>query len=124
MLPTKNCANPNHHHWISRIAVAIAGVLLAIPGAAQPSTEGDRVYETIIVTAEKREEDILKVPVTMTAFNQDMLEELGMTGDEDLEQLVPGLQFAYDSEGNGITIRGIARKRRCSTTPTWRSRST
>ena len=47
------------------------------------------------------------MPVTMTAFSQDMIEELGMTSDEDLEQLVPGLQFAYDSEGNGITIRGI-----------------
>ena len=32
----------------------------------------------------------------MTAFSQDMLEELGMTGDEVLEQLVPGLQFACD----------------------------
>ena len=80
---------------------------LTMPATAQESSDDDRVREIIIVTAEKREEDILKVPVTMTAFNQDTLEELGMTGDEDLEQLVPGLQFAYDSEGNGITIRGI-----------------
>lgn len=107
MLPTTHCAKPSHHHWFSRIAASFGALALAVPGAAEESADDDRVYETIIVTAEKREEDILSVPITMTAFSQDMLEELGMTGDEDLEQLVPGLQFAYDSEGNGITIRGI-----------------
>lgn len=107
MLSTEHCANPNYHRWLSRIATAFGVLVLAVPGTAEEGADYDRVHEVIIVTAEKREEDILKVPVTMTAFSQDMLEELGLTGDEDLEQLVPGLQFAYDSEGNGITIRGI-----------------
>ena len=107
MLPITHCAKPNHHHGFSRIAAIFSAAVLALPGTAQEGTDDDRVHEVIIVTAEKREEDILSVPVTMTAFSQDMIEELGMTGDEDLEQLVPGLQFAYDSEGNGITIRGI-----------------
>ena len=107
MLPNTHCAKSNHHHWFSRAAASFGALVLAIPGIAEESVADDRVHEVIIVTAEKREEDILSVPVTMTAFSQDMIEELGMTGDEDLEQLVPGLQFAYDSEGNGITIRGI-----------------
>ena len=106
MLPTTHCAKPNHHRF-SRIAACFGALALAVPGTAEEGSDDDRVHEVIIVTAEKREEDILSVPVTMTAFSQDMLEELGLTGDEDLEQLVPGLQFAYDSEGNGITIRGI-----------------
>ena len=65
-------------------------------GTAEEGTDDDRIHEVIIVTAEKRGEEILSVPVTMTAFSEDMLEELGMTGDEDFEQLVPRLQFAYD----------------------------
>ena len=34
----------------------------------------------------------------MTAFTWDMREELGVTGDDDLEQLAPGLQFAHHRE--------------------------
>ncbi|XOV86995.1 MAG: TonB-dependent receptor domain-containing protein [Pseudomonadota bacterium] len=67
----------------------------------------DKWMEEIVVTAEKREENILKVPVTMSAFNEKMIEQLGISADEDLENMVPGLQFGYDSEGNGTSMRGI-----------------
>ncbi len=65
--------------------------------------------EEVIVTAEKREENVLDVPVTMTAFSNQMIEELGMTNQDDLEQLVPGLQFQDNGQqtGQGTTIRGI-----------------
>ena len=106
MLRVRDCETSTYRHWIRAIPAAIGAIFLAVPAAAEEGAD-ERMTEIIIVTAEKREEDILKVPVTMTAFNQQMIEELGLTGDEDLEQLVPGLQFAYDSEGNGITIRGI-----------------
>ncbi|MCY3623195.1 MAG: hypothetical protein OXH68_15995 [Gammaproteobacteria bacterium] len=86
---------PNQQ-WLSRKAALFGAVVLAVPGTAEEGIDDDRVHEVIIVTAENPEEDILSVPVTMTAFSQDMLEELGMTGDEVLEQLVPGLQFACD----------------------------
>lgn len=77
--------------------------------ATQDSEEEDENVrmDEIVVTAEKREESILDVPLTMSAFSERLLEELGVTNERDLEQLVPGLQFAYDSEGNGIAIRGI-----------------
>ena len=78
---------------------------------AQDDTDEDAEYfiEQIIVTAEKREENILEVPLTITAFSDEMIEELGMTKAADLEQLVPGLQFGDNGEqvGQGTTIRGI-----------------
>lgn len=72
--------------------------------------DDEEVYiEEIIVTAEKREENILDVPVTMSAFSSQLIEELGMTNNDDLEQLVPGLQFQDEGQqtGQGTTIRGI-----------------
>jgi len=60
--------------------------------------------EEIIVTTEKREESILEVPVTMTAFDDQLINELGITNDADLEQLVPGLQMLDDDH---IAIRGV-----------------
>ena len=74
---------------------------------ASDSEEATVPIEEIVVTAEKREESILDVPLTMSALNEQLLEELGVTNERDLEQLIPGLQIAYDSEGNGGAIRGI-----------------
>ena len=63
----------------------------------------------LVVTAEKIEEDILAVPMTITAFDADMLEQLVLQDRIDLQTLVPGLQFGdeMDQEGQGTVIRGI-----------------
>ena len=100
----------------NRFIAALAAVFIAAPAAtiavAQEEPQEQRLIEEIIVTAEKRQENILKVPLTMTAFTSDMIEALGMTNALDLEQLVPGLQFGsaslqQRSDGQGTTIRGI-----------------
>ena len=75
------------------------------------------VLEELIVTAEKRKESVLEVPLTMTHFSARKIEEQGMSDFKDLEQLVPGLQFgstfllqgSLGREGGGqmVTIRGI-----------------
>ena len=85
---------------------------LGTSGLAADQTAGsseDRLIEEIIVTAEKREERLLDVPLTMSAFSEQMIEELGMTSPNDIEQLVPGLQFGDNGEqvGQGTVIRGI-----------------
>ena len=88
-------------------------VLAGVPGLAADQAAGssaeDRYIEEIIVTAEKRAESLLDVPLTMSAFSEQMIEELGMTGPNDIEQLVPGLQFGDNGEqvGQGTVIRGI-----------------
>ena len=94
--------------------VASLGLALALAGlpahSADDAEEDAKTYiEEVIVTAEKREENLLDVPVTMTAFSGQMIEELGMTNQDDLEQLVPGLQFQDEGQltGQGTTIRGI-----------------
>ena len=96
---------------LGRVATALAAPLLASPclAADEATDEGERYIEEVIVTAEKREENLLDVPVTMTAFSAQMIEELGMTNQDDLEQMVPGLQFQDEGQltGQGTTIRGI-----------------
>ena len=90
-------------------AAALAVALAASPClAADEATDEESYIEEIIVTAEKREENILDVPLTMSAFSGQMIEELGMTNSADLEQLVPGLQVGDHQSGSGLAIRGIA----------------
>ena len=83
--------------------------LTGLPAYSADDEDDKGFIEEVIVTAEKREENVLDVPVTMTAFSSQMIEELGMTNQDDLEQLVPGLQFQDEGQqtGQGTTIRGI-----------------
>jgi len=59
--------------------------MAARPAIAEQEPDDPRI-EVIIVTAEKREESVLEVPLTMTAFSSEIIRELGMTGEEDLEE--------------------------------------
>ena len=98
----------------NRVATALATALVAIPAAAQAAEEPvTRITEEIIVTAERREENILKVPMSMTALNDTKIEELGIQNFMDLEQLVPGLQFGDPNggDGHGTTMRGMGTAR-------------
>ncbi len=100
---------------LKRLGTAIATAIFATSGTGAIAATDDttdeeaRYIEEIIVTAEKREESILDVPLSMTALSGDKLEALGLTNVFDLEQQVPGLQFGDDNEqkGNGTVIRGI-----------------
>ena len=93
----------------NRVAAALAAALVASPClAADEATDEERYIEEIIVTAEKREESILDVPLTLSAFSGERIVELGMTNNADLEQLVPGLQVGDDQSGSGLAIRGIS----------------
>jgi iron complex outermembrane receptor protein len=67
------------------------------------------IEEEIVVTAERRAEDINDVPLTITAFDSRLIEELGIVDEQDIEALTPGLQFGYSEEqtGQGTVIRGI-----------------
>ena len=98
----------------NRVAAALAAALVAVPTAAQTAEEPvTRITEEIIVTAERREENILKVPMSMTALNDTKIEELGIQNFMDLEQLVPGLQFGdvNEQQGHGTTMRGMGTAR-------------
>ncbi|MYK47842.1 MAG: TonB-dependent receptor [Gammaproteobacteria bacterium] len=103
---------PSRTPLLRRIGATVAAVLAApgvFAGESGDAGSGEQPIEVIVVTAEKREENLLDVPVTMTAFSNQMIEELGMTSHDDLEQLVPGLQFQDEGTqtGQGTTIRGI-----------------
>ncbi|MGI9322413.1 MAG: TonB-dependent receptor plug domain-containing protein [Pseudomonadales bacterium] len=94
--------------FLYRLFISLA-FLAASTGAMAASSERGRVIEEIIVTAEKRAESVLDVPLTLSAFDETLVTELGITNESDLEVLVPGLQFGDygESVGQGTVIRGI-----------------
>ncbi|MFT5472374.1 MAG: iron complex outermembrane receptor protein [Kiritimatiellia bacterium] len=74
-----------------------------------PADEGG--FDTIVVTAQKREESVQSVPVAISAFTGDALEAGQVTTTTDLAQLTPGLSFNTFQPGQPeISIRGVGTK--------------
>ncbi|WP_086930041.1 TonB-dependent receptor [Agarilytica rhodophyticola] len=63
--------------------------------------------EEMVVTAQKREESLQDVPVTITAFGQSQLQEAGFDSISDLTQMSPSLQFGNFGPVTFVTMRGI-----------------
>ncbi|MGJ8669276.1 MAG: TonB-dependent receptor [Oceanococcus sp.] len=69
--------------------------------------------EEIIVTARKRAESIQEIPLSVTPFNADVLEQRGMNGLDDIAASTPGFTFeAFQSGGahGNAVIRGLAQQ--------------
>jgi outer membrane receptor protein involved in Fe transport len=101
--------------------LALAGALPAAALAATPSATSDSAapdLEEIVVTATRRQESIDKVPVSITAFSQEKMDEQGVKSIEDVAKFTPGLTFAPSGDGltNSIAIRGVASGVGASTT--------
>jgi len=86
---------------------AVASTLLCASASAQG------VLEEIIVTAQKREQDIQKVPIAVSAFTTDTLRAKGVTDINALTNLTPNVNLDSSSPFSGDTsvlsasIRGI-----------------
>lgn len=75
----------------------------ATASTPQPSTDGE-----IIVTANKRSENINKVGLSITAVSGEALENRKVTSLEDIASVVPGLAFASSTANTPIfTLRGV-----------------
>ena len=70
--------------------------------------QGDSLLEEIIVTARKREENVLEIPESLTTFTGDMVESANINGLEDIGLLVPNLWMSRRLDGfPNVSIRGL-----------------
>ena len=91
-------------------ALTLASVS-AVPAFAQTTsdTHEDRTIESIIVTAQKREQGLQDVPIVVTAVSEQLLKDTGVRDIKDLTILTPGLLVTSTSNESFTTarIRGI-----------------
>jgi len=93
--------------WLSR--TALCGVLTLLAGQAQAQDAGQATLEEIVVTAQKRAQDLQDVSIAVTAMSGEALQRAGVHSTEDLQNLVAGLQ-EYNYAGKGhpqFFVRGI-----------------
>ena len=65
------------------------------------------VLDEIIITAQKREQSLQDVGVSITAFTGEQLKELGHTMSQNLVAQIPGVESFSLGSGNTFTIRGV-----------------
>lgn len=95
-------------------SVCIPALLISGNQGASAQTEGEPAADevarmgTIIVSARKRDERLIDVPETITAFSEDSLNKAGIVNIDKLGQVLPNVVLARrgDNEPN-VVIRGI-----------------
>lgn len=97
---------------VSALAMlAVAGTAVAQEGddASDAEAENNRFLQlgTVTVTAQKREEGIQDVPLSITAPTGEQLERLNATNVSDLEFFAPGLMWGEGASNQWPTIRGV-----------------
>lgn len=81
---------------------------------ATTSASATSAYETIVVTARKREEALTDIPLSMQAFSMEEIEASGVDDLQDLSRFTPSLNFVNGSQGQGgraiseVRFRGLS----------------
>jgi iron complex outermembrane receptor protein len=93
--------------------LACAGVAVLLTCALQPVLAAEGGLEEVIVTAQKRSENIQEVPIAITAYSAETLQSKGLSDLTRLSALTPnvnldgGAPFSGDSSVLSASIRGI-----------------
>jgi iron complex outermembrane recepter protein len=79
--------------------------------ANQATQEPSDGLQEIVVTSQRREESVKKVPISITALNQQTMDDLQIQNVRDLATIMPGLaltpQVAVAQDSGDVAIRGI-----------------
>ena len=100
---------------ISKVSCAVAAILsgatAAAPRAARASTssvDASDQLQTITVTAQRREQNIQDVPITMQALTAERLSQLSATTFDDYVRYLPNVSVASNGPGqDSIFMRGV-----------------
>ncbi len=94
----------------SPVAFAVAAALAAVPAArAQQAGANPEGLEEIVVTAQKREQNLQEVPIAVSVVNGSLLEAVGGFSTESLKRLVPTLNIRKTNTAinQALFLRGV-----------------
>lgn len=88
------------------LRTAISGVLLSSVATAQ-AQEAYKLEE-VVVTAQKRSERLIEVPISISTVSAESIQQTGIKELKEMGDLTPNLQISQNSDfGTNITIRGV-----------------
>jgi iron complex outermembrane receptor protein len=90
----------------------VVGAPILAKAADATQTSGVQQIEQIVVTAERREERLQNVPISISVFTQQQLSNHNVVNSEDLAAYTPSLSANnnYGSENSSFAIRGFVQE--------------
>jgi iron complex outermembrane recepter protein len=88
-------------------AIPAITLLGGAPSIAQDAPAAKPGLEEIIVTSQRREENLQDVPISVSAFSAEQLKAQGTTDISRLENVVPGFQFGRSGPDARPAMRGV-----------------
>jgi len=87
------------------LTLAIAASFAVSPNSFAQSKESNAGLEVIEVTAQKRAQSVQEVPISISAFHGDSLNDMGIVETDQLGQYVPGLEISTaNGEGSQLIV--------------------
>lgn len=90
-----------------KLAAALVSVFGVADVAMAQVDAAPRAIEEIVVTAQKRAENMQDVPIAISAFSANELQTSGILNTENLENMVPGLSMRRQLGSASVFLRGV-----------------
>lgn len=98
----------NRSSFLKTTLSIVGGVLTLSSGSALAQTTAtSQSSDEIVVTAQRRNERLVDVPITVTAVSSEALNNAGIDATGGLEQVVPAFRMDYDGTWAQPSIRGV-----------------
>ncbi len=90
---------------LATLAVAIAST--AVQAQETPEPKSARTLEEVVVTAQRREENLSDVPISVVAISDDVLSRAGVDGTAAISEMVPSVQLVRSGPSGMFFVRGV-----------------
>jgi iron complex outermembrane receptor protein len=103
-----------HHRLLAKASpiAILAGFLLAAPGVVQAQTAAPQEViglSEVIVTANRRSENLQDVGISVSAVSREEMRDLGFTNSVDIIRQIPSLSILSSSASNtNVNVRGVS----------------
>jgi iron complex outermembrane recepter protein len=98
---------PKSVRW-TLVGLALGGMPPAIADGVGGVVETGNELQEVLVTAEKREESLAKVPISVSVFSRDEMMQRQMVDMADVAAVTPGVDFQNTGSTIALSIRGIS----------------
>ena len=97
----------NKNFNLLTLFIFAASLFVSLDMYAQQEDASDSRLEEVVVTAQKREQGLSEVPISIQVLSGDKIEDLGITNMESLSNYVPGLMINKGAAQFNIYMRGV-----------------
>ena len=110
-----NTKNSNHVRSYPMLRTHVRPLVVGIAFATAATTGYTQQLEEVVVTAQKREQTLSEVPISLSAISGELVQDAAIKSFQELGQYVPNLSITENAVNSIISMRGILRR-----LPRWR----